>query len=203
MSSSPPTNGKIRPITRWRTPILHRPVRELTATDFSTSDLGILVADMFATMYAAEGNGLAANQVDVDLKLFVYDVTDGDTRSWGVVCNPSVETHEAMGGTSTKQSQLPTEGCLSYPGINASVSRPRSLTVRGLDQHGKAIEIRAERLLATVLQHETDHLNGVVYGDHVSREVRARMESKHQQLERKKAYPDDWPVSKTAHRWGF
>lgn len=157
---------------------------------------------MFATMYAADGAGLAANQVDVDLKLFVYDLTDKGTRSWGVVCNPVVETHKTQDTASVKHGQHPTEGCLSFPGINASVSRPRSITVRGFDQHGKAIEFHAEGLVAQILQHENDHLNGVVYGDHVSRDVRDKMDRKHEELERKKAYPDDWPVSKTTHRWG-
>ncbi|KAJ9611106.1 hypothetical protein H2200_004289 [Cladophialophora chaetospira] len=202
MSSSPPSNGKVRPITRWGTPILHRSVRELKSSELGTPDLDTLIADMFATMYAAGGVGLAANQVGVDLKLFVYDLTDKGTRSWGIVCNPVVETHKAPVTGGTKQGQHPTEGCLSYPGINASVVRPRSITVRGLDQHGKAIEFHAEGLLAQILQHENDHLNGVVYGDHVPREVRDKMDSKYEELERRKAYPDNWPVSKTTHQWG-
>jgi peptide deformylase len=223
LNPNPPANGKIRPITRWGTPILHRPVREVTAADLGTPALEALVADMFATMYAADGVGLAANQVGVDLKVFVYDLrtTDpkGRRRSWGVVCNPVVQTRDTQHGgdhhqhhhhqhdakreqQQQRQQQSITEGCLSYPGVSASVSRPRSITVRGVDQRGEAIEFDADGLRAHILQHETDHLNGIVYGDRVSSpEVRQRMDSEYQELKSRLAYPEDWPVTRKKHTW--
>ncbi|EXJ59592.1 polypeptide deformylase [Cladophialophora yegresii CBS 114405] len=217
-NTPPPTNGKIRPISRWGTPILHRAVREVAPADLDTLDLEALTADMFTTMFAADGVGLAANQIGVDLKVFVYDLTDlKGQRSWGVVCNPVVETrdgpregrrHHAKGEQHQHQQQQQqhqqqsmTEGCLSYPGVSASVARARAITVRGIDQRGKAVEIDADGLLAHILQHETDHLNGVVYGDHVSSEVRQRMDTEYKELESKPAYPEDWPVTRTKRRW--
>jgi peptide deformylase len=216
LNPNPPANGKIRPITRWGTPILHRPAREVSAADLGTPALEALVADMFATMYAAEGVGLAANQVGADLKVFVYDLgtthPKGRRRSWGVVCNPVVQTRDPLQGgdhhhldakrEQQQQQQSMTEGCLSYPGVSASVSRPRSITVRGVDQRGEPVEFDADGLRAHILQHETDHLNGIVYGDRVSSpEVRQRMDSEYQELESRMAYPEDWPVTRKKHTW--
>ncbi|OCT44022.1 Peptide deformylase 1 [Cladophialophora carrionii] len=215
MTKTPtPPKGKIRPIVRWGTPILHRGVREVAPAEFDTPDLEALIADMFATMYAADGVGLAANQIGVDLKVFVYDLTDlKGQRSQDVVCNPVVQTrnspqeggghhHAKREQQQQQQQQSMTEGCLSYPGVSASVARPRSITVRGTDQRGKAVEVDADGLLAHILQHETDHLNGIVYGDRVSSpEVRQRMDIDYQELERKMAYPENWPVTGTKQRW--
>ncbi|KIW69748.1 hypothetical protein PV04_05606 [Phialophora macrospora] len=215
MPAGAPPNGKIRPITRWGTSILHRPAREVTPAELDTPALDALIADMFATMYAANGVGLAANQVGVDLKVFVYDLTDlRGPRSWGVVCNPVVQTrdtqqgppghyhHEKREQEEQQQQQSMTEGCLSYPGVSASVSRPRFITVRGVDQRGNPIEFDADGLRAHILQHETDHLNGIVYGDHVSvPEERQRMDREYQELESRTAYPENWPVTRSKHRW--
>jgi len=184
--------------------------------DLNTPELDTLIADMFATMYAANGVGLAANQVGVDMKIFVYDFqASGATRSWGVVCNPIIEVmkdgpgdqhsmKEHHGHRQPQQvTQSLTEGCLSYPGISAPVSRPRSITLRGVDQGGSPLEIQAEGHLAQILQHETDHLNGIVYGDHVPKDVRARMDKNYQSLVDKTAYPEDWPVGKAEHKWAI
>ena len=209
MTTSPPTDGKLLPITRWGTPILHRRVRELTQSDFKTTYLETLISNMFATMYAADGCGLAANQVNVDQKLFVYDLTDKGKRSWGIVCNPVVETVSPQNHAAAKKShqtqltakntQTLTEGCLSYPGLCAPVSRPPSIIIRGSDQRGSPIELKATGLLAQILQHEVDHLNGIVYGDHVSGEVRQKMDTAFKAVQAKQTYPDDWPSSKARH----
>lgn len=163
---------------------------------------------MFATMYAAKGAGLAANQIGVDLKVFVYDLTDSKgMRNWGVFCNPVVEVHESANkhqeseAGSRSEMQDMTEGCLSYPGFSTSVSRPRSIIIRGSSQYGESLEVKASDLFATILQHEADHVNGVVYGDHVSRAVRERMDTKYTELEGEKAYAEDWPISNTTHEW--
>ncbi|EXJ67012.1 polypeptide deformylase [Cladophialophora psammophila CBS 110553] len=214
--------GKILPIVRWGTPTLHRELRP--ATCFDTKDLDALIADMFATMYAADGAGLGANQVGVDLKMFVYDLTDSKgARSWGAVCNPVIESSsprrvidgdrqyaaaagmmlqaDSGGQPHAQQTQTMTEGCLSYPGVSASVSRRRSITINGLDQRGKALKIHASGLLGHVLQHEVDHLNGIVYGDRVPPAVRRNMDREYRALEGKRSYPDDWPATQSNHKW--
>jgi peptide deformylase len=163
-------------------------------------------------MYAASGAGLAANQVGVDLKVFVYDDKDPEgKRSWGIVCNPvikAVQTQDGHDGKHQHQTHQPpkvtqalTEGCLSYPGVLASVSRPRLLIVHGVDHHGLPLQINATGTLAQILQHETDHLNGIVYGDHVPRKVREKMDKRYEILQAKKTYPEDWPVSKATQSW--
>ncbi|OQU95107.1 hypothetical protein CLAIMM_01358 isoform 3 [Cladophialophora immunda] len=196
---------------------------------------------MFTTMYAAGGVGLAANQIGVDLRVFVYDMDDArGTRRWGAVCNPIIEpssqkafgdsdddggSHEAPGGTGSAGFNTPahsshqhhhhhhqphalqrtlsmTEGCLSYPGISASVSRLGAITINGVDQRGEALTIHATGFFSHVLQHEVDHLNGIVYGDRVSLGRREEMDRKYKDLEAKKAYPDDWPATQTDHKWG-
>ncbi len=204
MSSSPPSNGKVRPIIRWGTPILHGPIREMASSDFNTTELDTLVADMFATMYAADGAGLAANQIGVDLKIFVYDVTDKGKRSWGVFCNPVIEILDVQDGARTAQgapTQSLIEGCLSFPGICASVPRHRSMNIRGVDQRGMPVEVYAEGQLAGILQHETDHLNGIVYGDHVPRATREKMDKEFEARQAQGGYPEEWPVGKANHEW--
>ena len=178
---------------------------------------------MFATLDAARGNGLAANQIGVDTKMFVYDVTDTDTkgtRHWGVVCNLIVDVPGRALENDTEQrhqrqhqhrhkpsdevtTQNLTEGCLSFPGVMSAVSRPKAITVRGLDQHGISVEIHARGPLATVLQHETDHLNGIVYGDHFASQVREKMDRGFQDVQSKGTYSEDWPVgrAKSMDRW--
>ncbi|KIY02631.1 uncharacterized protein Z520_01096 [Fonsecaea multimorphosa CBS 102226] len=234
MSSSQPDprqggdGGKVLAIVRWGTPILHRELRPVTA--FNTQELDALVADMFATMYAAGGVGLAANQIGVDLRVFVYDMDDArGQRRWGAVCNPVIEPssqkpfcddggsndnndhqHQSngAGGAAIHPPQVPqrtgsmTEGCLSYPGISASVSRLGTITINGLDPRGEPVTIHATGLFGHVLQHEVDHLNGIVYGDRVSLNRRDEMDRKYRELEAKRAYPDDWPATQSSHKWG-
>ncbi|KIW89061.1 uncharacterized protein Z519_10546 [Cladophialophora bantiana CBS 173.52] len=161
--SNAKAGSKILLIVRWSTPILHRRLRSVTC--FNTKDLDALVADMFATMYAADGAGLAANQVGADLKMFVYVTDSKGARSWGVVCNLVIKSSsprrasdggrqdaasagmmlqaDSSGQPLTQQTQIMTEGCLSYSGGSASVLRHRSITINGLDQHSKALKIHA------------------------------------------------------------
>ncbi len=116
---------------------------------------------MFASMYAAQGVGLAANQIGVDARIFVYDCPDGDgVNVVGHVINPVLETGFALAGTSED-----TEGCLSVPGPRAAVSRSVIATVRGVDLHGNPITISGTGYFARCLQHETDHLDGTLYVD--------------------------------------
>ena len=181
------TGGAIRPITRWGTPVMHARTRPVTSFDH---ELHELVRDMFATMYAAEGVGLAATQVGIDLAVFVFDCPDDEhLRQVGVVCNPEVILPEG------KERKLETadEGCLSLPGAYLELARPDHAVCRGQDHRGDPVEVVGTGLLARCLQHETDHLNGTVFGDRLSGRARKKLWALHE--ERAENYPDDWPVS--------
>ena len=123
-----------------------------------------LVDDMFETMYAAPGVGLAAPQVGVSLRLFVYDDGEGNT---GAVANPELSDLE--------DEESRDEGCLSIPGPFYPLVRSLRATVRGLDVEGRALELRGEGLLARILQHETDHTGGVLYIDRLPPEGRSEV----------------------------
>lgn len=195
--------GQLRPITRWGDPLMHRPLTPVTQFDES---LARLVADMFATMDAAEGVGLAANQVGVDLAVFVFDLrpdltesekeADGDPVSKadlltlvGVVCNPVLTTSDVSEQGSEKDS----EGCLSLPGAFVPCRRATVAEVTGVDHTGRQVHYGGTGLVARCLQHEADHLRGVVFGDLLPGRHRRKL---HAQATRLAAgYPDDWPVS--------
>ena len=131
--------GTVRPITRWGTPVLHRPTRPVTEFDEELLDL---VRDMFATMSAAEGVGLAANQIGVDLAVFVYDCPDDDhVRHSGVFCNPTVTLPEGK----DRVLDAADEGCLSLPGAYQELSRPDHAVCRGQDETGADVEVIRDR----------------------------------------------------------
>jgi peptide deformylase len=181
------TGGAIRPITRWGTPVMHQRTRPVTQYD---EDLHDLVRDMFATMYAAEGVGLAATQVGVDLSVFVFDCPDDDdVRHVGVVCNPEVVLPEGK----DRVLDVADEGCLSLPGAYGELARPDRATCRGQDAFGTSIEVVGTGLLARCLQHETDHLNGTVFGDRLAGRARKKLFQAHSANADR--YPDDWPVT--------
>jgi peptide deformylase len=154
--------GVARQITLYGEPVLHQPGRVVTAFD---EDLARLVEDMFASMYAAEGVGLAANQIGVDLRVFVYDCTDDETgeRQVGHVVNPLLRAPKGR-----QHREVEAEGCLSVPGQYADLARADLATVTGVDRHGEPLTLTGTGLLARCLQHEVDHLDGVVYVDHLS-----------------------------------
>ncbi|MFY1692865.1 peptide deformylase [Plantactinospora sp. WMMB782] len=156
----PTRRGTARPITRYGTSVLHERCTEVDTFDQSLADL---IDDMFASMYAAHGVGLAANQIGVGLRIFVYDCPDADgVRQVGHVVNPVPQRVAAFAGISTDS-----EGCLSVPGPRADVSRAALATVTGVDLHGDPITVTGTGYFARCLQHETDHLDGVVYVDHL------------------------------------
>ncbi|PRX67390.1 peptide deformylase [Nonomuraea fuscirosea] len=151
--------GEVRPIVRVGDPVLHRPCEPVTGFD---GELAALVADMFASMYAAEGVGLAANQIGVPLRVFVYDCQDADGRPHkGVVVNPALE----LPGLGERRLDAGDEGCLSVPGQYAPLPRADRATVRGFDAEGEPVVVEGTGLLARCLQHETDHLDGHLYID--------------------------------------
>ena len=161
--------GTVRPITVVGNPVLHRECRDVTEFD---DDLARLIDDMFASQRAAEGVGLAANQIGVDLKVFVYDCMDDDgVRHVGVVCNPVLEELSADQRVLDESN----EGCLSVPGAYAPLARPDYAVVRGQDAQGNPIAVRGTGYFARCLQHETDHLYGRLYIDRLSKRERKQV----------------------------
>lgn len=179
--------GKVLPITRWGTPVMHAPTTPVTDFD---DELRALAADMFVTMDEASGVGLAATQVGLGISLFVFRCPDADeVIHEGIVCNPVVTLPE---GTD-RRLVAEDEGCLSLPGAYQTLARPDHAVCVGQDAYGNPIEITGTGLLARCLQHETDHLYGTVFGDRLSGRSRKALYKQHEQLAH--LYPEDWPVS--------
>ena len=165
--------GVVHPVTTYGTPVLHRRCTPVTAFD---GDLVQLVADMFASMAAADGVGLAANQIGVDARVFVVDCHDEDGEESGEhvvghVVNPVLQLPTGR----RRKLDLDGEGCLSVPGEYADLARPDTCTVTGVDVHGDPVTFVGTGLLARCLQHETDHLEGVVYVDRLAAGERAQI----------------------------
>ena len=162
----------IYPIVKLGDPVLEKPAEPVTTFD---AGLKRLVEDMFESMYAAHGVGLAAPQIGIGKRLAVIDVTfkeDPDAKL--VLVNPEI-IH-----TSGKQTQ--NEGCLSIPEFRESVTRANVVTVRAQDVNGKFYEKTGEELLARAFLHETDHLNGKLYISHISALKRDLMKRKIRKL---------------------
>jgi len=181
-----PEGGTVRPMTRWGTPVMHRPQQSVTAYD---DDLRTLVADMVATMYAADGVGLAACQIGVDLAVFVFDCPDeSGERTVGVVCNPVLTLPEGR----DRRLDDGDEGCLSFPGAFVECARPDVATVRGTGLTGEPVEVSGDGLLARCLQHETDHTLGTVFGDRLSTKQRKKLQKQHDKAVEE--FPEGWPA---------
>lgn len=118
-----------------------------------------LIDDMFETMYAAKGIGLAAPQIAISKKLAVIDVSNHKSQTWCLI-NPVI--------VEKKGEALMEEGCLSVPGVYDKAPRALWVKLQALDRHGNPFEIEAEDLLAHCIQHEVDHLNGTLFLDHLS-----------------------------------
>jgi peptide deformylase len=173
--------GTSRAITVVGNPVLHTECRDVTAFD---DELRTLVADMFASQRTAEGVGLAANQIGVGLKLFVYDCQDDEgNRHVGAVCNPKLVELPAERRTLDDSN----EGCLSVPGAYAPLARPDYAEVTGQDVAGNPIKVRGTGYFARCLQHETDHLYGYLYIDRLSK--RERKDVMRQMAENEPRYP--------------
>lgn len=158
--------GQVRRITEVGEEVLHKPCRDVT--EFGP-DLAALIDDMFLTMYIADGAGLAANQVGVNLRLFVYDCPDDDgVRHVGHIVNPVLDPLDPAGRRLLDDH----EGCLSVPGAVMDVPRPDRAVVRGLDKDGEPLAIEGTGYFARCLAHETDHVDGHVYLDRLSKRER-------------------------------
>jgi peptide deformylase len=160
-SAAPQVSGPVRKIyaiVKYGDPILEKPSNLISKFD---AELAELAEDMFATMYAAQGIGLAAPQVGKNIRLAVVDVTCGKNPEAKIVLvNP-----EIVHGEGEKREE---EGCLSIPGFRGYVVRPQFVTIKALDAKGEPFEIRGEDLLARAFCHEIDHLNGILFLQHLS-----------------------------------
>jgi peptide deformylase len=165
----------IRPILRYGAGTLHQPSQPVAAV---TPEIDRLIGDMIETMYAAPGIGLAAPQIGVPLRIFVIDLSLGrDAKGLIVMINPEFVTRDGM--------QLEEEGCLSVPGFNATVVRPKRAVVKGLNRDGDAYELQGLDLLARAFQHEMDHLDGTLFIDRLRGIKRDMIVRKIRKLERR------------------
>jgi peptide deformylase len=140
-------------IVKYPEPVLEQPGEPVTEFD---EDLRKFVADMFETMYASQGIGLAAQQVGVPKRITVIDLSQGkDPAQKFVLINPEVISHEGK--------QYEEEGCLSFPEIREKVVRSAKVRIRAQDESGKWFEMDGEELLARAFQHEIDHLDGILF----------------------------------------
>ncbi len=148
----------IYPIVKFGNPVLEKPAEKVTVFDEALKQL---VEDMFESMYAARGVGLAAPQIGIPSRIAVVDVTfKDDPNAKVVLINPEIISKEGRHSQS--------EGCLSIPDFRENVSRAQLVTVRAQDLTGKVFEKTGDDLLARAFQHETDHLNGKLYISHIS-----------------------------------
>jgi peptide deformylase len=149
----------IYPIVKYGQPVLEKRGEDIT--EFDTPELHQLIEDMFESMYAAKGVGLAAPQIGVGKRLAVIDITTGEDPAQKIVLiNPQI--------VKTEGSQKSEEGCLSLPTFREQVVRPLKATVVAQDAKGKQFEMAGDDLLARAFLHETDHLNGKLYISHIS-----------------------------------
>ena len=160
-------------ILEYPDPRLRTRAAPVTAFDAALSRL---IDDMFETMYAAPGIGLAATQVDVHLRVIVIDVSEARDQL-RVFVNPEIVEH-------SDDTKVYEEGCLSVPGIYDEVERPDRVTVRALDENGQPFTLQADGLLAVCVQHEIDHLNGRVFVQYLSRLKQSRIKTRLLKAER-------------------
>lgn len=149
----------IRKIVKYGDPVLEK--RAAPVTNFDTLELRELIADMWETMYAAKGLGLAAPQVGISIRLAVIDTAAGeDEAKKYILINPEIVAKE---GT-----QVGEEGCLSIPGFREPVKRAHHVKIKGHDENGQPTEFDGAELLARAMQHEIDHLDGILFLSHLS-----------------------------------
>jgi peptide deformylase len=149
----------VYPIVKYGDEVLEKEAENVT--EFDTPELHKLIEDMFESMYAAKGVGLAAPQIGISKKIAVIDCSNGEQANEKIVLiNPSVIRVEGK--------QVGEEGCLSIPTFREQVRRSKRVTVRAQDAKGEFFEMTGEDLLARAFQHETDHLYGRLYISHIS-----------------------------------
>jgi peptide deformylase len=165
----------VYPIVKFGDPVLEREAEEVT--EFDTPDLHKFLDDMFESMYAHKGVGLAAPQIGISRKIAVIDVSNGEKEEDKLVLiNPTIVKVDGK--------QEGEEGCLSIPGFREQVKRGRNVTIRARNARGEVFERTAEDLLARAFLHETDHLYGKLYITHISALKRDLMKRKIKKLQR-------------------
>jgi peptide deformylase len=168
----------LRKIVKYGDPVLETVCDPVPESEFGTPELRSLVRDMFETMYRAQGVGLAAPQIGIPRRLTVIDCTEGESEGeQHVLVNPEIVLEEG--------SQVGEEGCLSIPGFREKVKRPATVRTRARTADGDWIEIEADQLLARVICHENDHLNGVLFVQHLSRLKRGIVKRKIRNLRKR------------------
>jgi peptide deformylase len=158
-----------------------------------TPEIKKLIADMFETMNASHGIGLAAQQIGLAQQLMVIDVREAKDRpSWLELDGQPADVNEFMPlvliNPELKPGGEPAtggEGCLSFPEIFAEITRPETVDVKALNQKGKPVEFRCGGLLARAIQHETDHLNGILFIDRMSRKIKEELRPELDELQAK------------------
>ncbi len=162
-------------ITYMLLDILHYPDERLRnaakPVEIFDDKLKKIVEDMFETMYNAHGIGLAAIQVGISLRVVTMDLTGQDKQQPVVFVNPMLTNISS-------EINVYEEGCLSIPGVNEKVERPKTVTINAQDINGNHFAIDADELLATCIQHEIDHLDGKVFIDRISRLKKSRIDDK-------------------------
>ena len=161
----------IREIIKDGHPTLRKVAKKVDPKEIADPLFQQLIDDMFETMYAAPGVGLAAPQVNISKRFFVMDTQD-EEREPAVVINPKIEHAE-------EEIEM-TEGCLSVPGLVGEIVRYNRIAVSGLDRFGKKIRLEGDGLFAQCLQHEIDHLNGVLYVDKAKNIRQPETEEEHE-----------------------
>jgi peptide deformylase len=165
----------VYPIVKFGDPVLEREAE--TITEFDTPELHQFLDDMFESMYAAKGVGLAAPQIGVARKIAVIDCSNGERPEEKIVIiNPKILQMEGK--------QVGEEGCLSIPGFREQVRRAKRVTVRAQNARGEEFEMTGEDLLARAFLHETEHLYGRLYITHISALKRDLMKRKIKKMQR-------------------
>ena len=165
----------IYPIVKYGNPVLE--TKAETIAEFDTPELHKLIDDMFETMYAARGVGLAAPQIGISRRLVVIDISGGEGAPQKLVLiNPEIVGNEGK--------QVTEEGCLSVPGFREPVRRGARVKVRAQNVKGEIFEVSGDELLARAFQHEIDHLNGRLYLSHLSALKRDLIRRKIRKLEK-------------------
>jgi peptide deformylase len=171
----------IREIRILGDPVLRQPGEEVHDFD---GDLAKLVHDMFATMYHAQGIGLAAPQVGVSQRVLVVDLGGADEEGVGAVALVNPKVTEV-----SRKKDRSAEGCLSIPGMEEVVERPESVTVEGFEPDGTLRVLEVSGLLSRALQHEIDHLDGILFIDRVSPLKRRMLMKKWQKIQSEEVEP--------------
>ncbi len=173
------TSPQILPILTYPDPRLHTVAQPVSLASGMDARMKALIADMLATMYDAQGIGLAATQVNVHERLIVIDVSE-ERDAPLVIINPTVLW-------ASPEKQKGDEGCLSVPGVYDGVERSISIRISAVDENGASRELEADGTLAVCIQHEMDHLMGKVFVEYLSPLKRTRIKSKMAKLEREEA----------------